>query len=123
MKMREPSRPPSGNSFGLVGTGRCGIGRRPSATASLPVSTAITPGTASAAAVSMRTDARVRVRRADELRVGLARQVEVVAVAPAAGDQPRVFLARHRLAEALAGGARAGGQERHRSAAGVRPRS
>jgi len=50
-------------------------------------------------------DARVRVRRADELRLRLARLVEVVAIAPPSGDQPRVFLARHRLAEALAGGA------------------
>ena len=42
------------SSWGLPGIGLCVIGFTPSAAASSPVSTAITPGVASAAAVSMR---------------------------------------------------------------------
>ena len=42
------------SSWGLAGIGLCVSGLMPSATASAPVSTAITPGVARAAAVSMR---------------------------------------------------------------------
>jgi len=43
------------------------------------------------------------VRRADEGRVGLAREVDVVAVAARPREQTGVLTAEHRLAEALAG--------------------
>jgi hypothetical protein len=39
---------------------------------------------------------------ADEGRVGLPCEVDVVAVAPAAGHEPRIFHARHRPADAVA---------------------
>ena len=60
-------------------------------------------------------DSRVSVRRAHEAGVGLARQVDVVAVAAAARQQARVFLAKHRLADPLGSQARPGGQEGHRA--------
>ena len=41
----------------------------------------------------------MRVRRAHENRVGLARQVDVVAERPLPGQQAQVFLAAHRLAD------------------------
>jgi hypothetical protein len=44
-------------------------------------------------------DARMRVRRAHHRRVSLTRIVEVVAELALAGNQPRVFGARHRLAD------------------------
>jgi len=50
---REPSRLCSGTSCGLLGTGLCGIGRRPSAVASPPVRIASTPGASAAAATSI----------------------------------------------------------------------
>ena len=50
---REPSRLCSGTSCGLLGTGLCGIGRRPSAVASRPVRIASTPGASAAAATSI----------------------------------------------------------------------
>jgi hypothetical protein len=53
MKNGAPSRLFSGTSCGLVGIGLCGIGPIPSAAASLPVSTANTPGVALAAVASM----------------------------------------------------------------------
>ena len=53
MKKGEPSRLVSGTSYGLVGTGRCGIGTRPSWTASAPLRTAMTPGVFSASAPSI----------------------------------------------------------------------
>jgi hypothetical protein len=55
MKNPEPSRLRSGTSCGFVGTGLCGIGHRPSPTASLPVSTASTPGPPIACAASIFT--------------------------------------------------------------------
>jgi hypothetical protein len=57
----------------------------------------------------------VRVRGPDELRLGLTRQVEVVAVAPPALQQARVFAAAQRLAEALPRGTAAGVEERQRA--------
>ena len=51
-KNAEPSRLRSGTSWGLVGTGRCGIPA--SSAASAPVRTASTPGIACAARTSMR---------------------------------------------------------------------
>jgi hypothetical protein len=60
-----------------------------------------------------RADARVRVRRAHEGGVDLAGQGDVVAEAPAAGDQARILLARERLAEAPGYRARAGREEAH----------
>lgn len=48
-----PSRLRSGTSFGFVGAGLCGIGRKPSLAASRPVRIAITPGASIAAAVSI----------------------------------------------------------------------
>src|SRR3989441_11716365 len=70
-------------------------------------------------------EACVGVRRAHHARVGLARQVEVVAVATLAGDEAQVFPSPNRLAETLGGGAGAGVQERHAgsSRGGVRMRS
>jgi hypothetical protein len=56
-------------------------------------------------------DAGVRVRRAHEARVGLARQIDVVAVATAARQQARVLLAKHRLADPLGGQACSRGQK------------
>ena len=50
---REPSRLCSGTSCGLLGTGLCGIGGRPSAVASRPVRIASTPGASAAAATSI----------------------------------------------------------------------
>ena len=38
-------------------------------------------------------DARVRVRRAHHGRIGLARKIKVVAVAPASGDEAQILLA------------------------------
>ena len=52
-KMADPSRPPRGNSFGLVGTGWWGIGASPSSATSAPVRTAIAPDTAIAAPASI----------------------------------------------------------------------
>jgi hypothetical protein len=60
-------------------------------------------------------DARVRVRRADEMSVGLTRKVEVVTVAAPARQQARVFAAAQRLAEALSRGTAAGVEERQRA--------
>ena len=76
------------------------MGLRPSASQSRPVSTAITPGTASAAVLSIERITRMRVRRAHHHRVGLARQAHVVGVAASAGDEAQVLLAPHRLADA-----------------------
>ena len=56
-------------------------------------------------------DARVGVRRSYEARVGLAREVDVVAVAARADEQSCVFLAQDRLTEAFAGRAGARAQE------------
>jgi len=50
------------------------------------------------------SDARVRVRRAHEARVGLTRQVDVVAVTAAAGHQASILLAEDVLAYALTRG-------------------
>ena len=51
------------------------------------------------------SDARVGVRRPHEARVGLAGQVDVVAVAAVAHEEARVLLAQNRLAESFACGA------------------
>src|SRR5581483_8759205 len=40
-----------------------------------------------------RLDLRVRMRRADEIDVGLARTIDVVGILALAGDEPEVFLA------------------------------
>src|SRR5208337_2574350 len=42
-----------------------------------------------------RFDGRVRMRRADEIRISLAGPVDVVGVVALAGDEPLVFLAAH----------------------------
>ena len=47
-----------------------------------------------------RTDQRMGMRRAHRGAVGLARQIDVVAVIAAAGDEARVFLAAYRLSDA-----------------------
>jgi hypothetical protein len=64
-----------------------------SAARSSPVKTASTPGMASAALGVDRLDGGVRVRRAHEIGVGLARTVDVVGVAALAGDEANIFLA------------------------------
>ena len=46
-----------------------------------------------------RDDARMRIRRAHHRRIGLAVESEIVGEAAIAGDEPRIFLARHRLAD------------------------
>src|SRR6185369_17895439 len=46
-------------------------------------------------------DARVRMRRAQDRRIGLARQADVVAVTAVAAHQPQVFLAAKRLSDGL----------------------
>ena len=49
-------------------------------------------------------DARVRIRRSHHRRIGLAFETEIVGETAVAGNEPRVLLARHRLAdEAVAG--------------------
>ena len=53
------------------------------------------------------------MRRAHEARVGLAGQVDVVAVAARAHEQARVFLAQDRLAESFAGRAGSRLEEGH----------
>ena len=56
-----------------------------------------------------RDNARVRIRRTHHHRIGLAVEIEIVGEAALAGDQPRILLARHRLAdEAVAGFVRSG---------------
>ena len=49
-------------------------------------------------------DARVRIRRSHHRRIGLAFETEIVGETAVAGNEPRILLARHRLAdEAVAG--------------------
>ena len=94
--------PPGAVSFmsNLVfGSGSCGIGLRLSATQSAPVKTPSTPGIASRARRVDRDDARMRMGRAHHRRIGLAVEIEIVGEAALAGDEPRVLLARHRLAD------------------------
>ena len=87
-------------SYFVFGSGSCGIGSSPSASA-------IGAGEDAEharhrrppRAVSIRDDARMRMRRAHHRRIGLTRQAEIVAEAALAGEQPRVFLAPHRLAD------------------------
>ena len=77
-----------------------GDGFTPSAAASLPVNTAITLGLPARRGLDA-SDRRGR-GGAHEIRIRLTRQVDVVAVAAAAGDQAGIFLAQDRLAEAFA---------------------
>ena len=65
-------------------------------------------------------DPGVRVGRAHEARVGLARQVDVVAVAAVADEQARVVLAEDRLADAVAGADRVSGFRKDMSLHAVR---
>ena len=58
-------------------------------------------------------DAGVRVRRADDVGVGLPGKVDIVGKPALAGDQPRVLAATDGLAEALRGLVRAGIEEGH----------
>ena len=51
-------------------------------------------------------DPRMRVGRAHETRVRLARQVDVVAIAAVTNEEARVVLAEDRLADAIAGRSR-----------------
>ena len=60
-----------------------------------------------------RFDASMSVRRPHERGVRLTGQVDVVAVAPGSGDEAPVFLAQHRLSEALTCRVRAGAEEGH----------
>ena len=53
-----------------------------------------------------RDDARMGVRRAHHRRVGLAGKTEIVGEAALADDQPRVFVARHGLADEAEAGFR-----------------
>ncbi len=100
-KNAEPSRLRSGTSWGLVGTGRCGM----------PASSrGLGPGEdGEHARHRLRVahvdalDERVGVRRADERRIGLTRQGDVVAVAAAAGDQAAVLRAADGPADPLGG--------------------
>ena len=56
-----------------------------------------------------RDNARMRIRRTHHHRIALAVEIEIVGETALAGDQPRIFLARHRLAdEAVAGFVRSG---------------
>ena len=80
-------------------SGRCGIGLRPSASASAPVSTATTPGSAMAAAASMARMRACGVRRAHHDRIGLAGKIEIVAEMTVPDQQRGIFLADDRLAE------------------------
>ena len=73
----------------------------PSALTSSPVSTASTPGIASADGLVDAADAGVGVRAADEVGVGLAGLADVVGVAPLAGDEALVLLADDARADAL----------------------
>ncbi len=99
--------PPGAASFmsNLVfGSGSCGMGLRLSAAQSAPVNTPSTPGIALRLRRIDRDDARVRIRRAHHRRIGLAVETEIVGETALAGNEPRILLARHRLAdEAVAG--------------------
>ena len=53
-----------------------------------------------------RNDARVRVRRAHHRRVRLTGKTEIVGEAALPGDEPRVFVARHGLADEAKAGLR-----------------
>ena len=64
-----------------------------SSTSSLPVSTATTPSIFMASDEFDRLHLRMRVRAADEVRVGHAVQADVVGVPALAGDEALVFLA------------------------------
>ena len=52
-----------------------------------------------------RDDARVRVRRAHEHRIGLTRQAQIIAVAAGAAEQAQVFLASERFSDRCGHGA------------------
>ena len=75
------------------------MGRSPSARQSAPVNTASTPAMARACVVSMRTNSRVRMWRADHDRPRLPRHVEVVAEASLAGQQTKIFFTEHGAAD------------------------
>ena len=77
---------------------------KPGRSRSLPVITALTPGTASAAVMSMLLDARVRIRAVHERQVQHVRQRDVVDEASAALDEARIFLALHRDADGVSRG-------------------
>ena len=79
-----------------------GSGAARSAT-SLPVTTPITPGSASASEVSMRDDAGVRVRAAHDRGVQHPRQLDVVDVAALAAQEARVLDAVDALADPARG--------------------
>ncbi len=71
-----------------------------SAQTSSPVITATTPGSACAAAASMRRMFGVGVRRADHMGMqGAARLRQIVAIAAAPRQQGRIFLADQRQTE------------------------
>ena len=78
------------------GTGRS---PKPAAFQSAAVSTASTPGAALAARGVDRLDLGVRMRRAQHHAVGHAGQLDVVDIAAAALDQPRILEARHALTD------------------------
>jgi hypothetical protein len=113
MKNPEPSRLRSGTSCGFVGTGLCGIGFNPSAAASPPVSTAMTPGPPIACATFIFIIFAWACGETHEIRMELARQAEVTCVLSGVGDQSCVLAARYRFSDAMRGMALAGCQKRH----------
>ena len=85
---------------GIVIEASCGIGLRPSALRSAPVSTASTPFSALARAVSMLLMRACACTGADHECARLARQIDVVAEAAGARDEARVLLAANGLTNA-----------------------
>ena len=59
-------------------------------------------------------DPRMRVRRAKQIGIGLARKVDVVGIVSGAGQQPRVLAPPNRFADPLPGSLLPRSQERHR---------
>ena len=86
-----------------------GSGAAKSSTKSVPVSTATTPGIATAALVSIDAIRGVRDGATDHAHVQRAGEVEVVHEAGLAGEERRVLLAERRDAEHTGAGARDGG--------------
>ena len=99
MKTSLPPGPCNFMSYFVFGSGSCGMAPSLSARQSAPVKTPRTPGIAWRGGLVDPQDARMRMRRADDRRVSLTRKAEVVAELPAAREQSRIFVARHRLAD------------------------
>ncbi len=109
MNTTPPPGPVSFMSNLVFGTGSCGIGPSLSAAQSAPVKHAEHARHRFRRRGIDRDNARMRMRRTHHHRISLAVETEIVGETPLAGDQPRIFLARHRLAdEAVAGFVRSG---------------